>query len=230
MTFNWKHIFVNDLPILSESSKWSVAEYTDKYSLNKKFSVNCPFVLCFGLYLMVAQRESLWWRQFLVSSEVILPYCMLDALFQEPFLYFSHSGIFPLTLAAVMLSTGRNSEEQGRNVHVLSFIKGSRKNTLVSPTSPNLAPIKEDIKCAFILGPWDVQCREGRKGPGYIQRTSFPTDLLWAEGYVAERCSAFPPEWSTLYANRHNVIQLHCPYLFFSASICLFVWSSCSIL
>lgn len=77
---------------------------------------------------------------------------MLGALFQELFLHFSHSGIFPLTLAAVMQSTGRDSEEQGGNIHVLPFIKWSRKNTLVSPTSPNLAPIKKDIKCAFILG------------------------------------------------------------------------------
>jgi len=76
---------------------------------------------------------------------------MLGALFQEPFLHLPHSGIFLLTLAAVMQSTGRGSEEQGRNIHFLVFIKGSRKSTLVSPRSPNLAPRKESIKWAFVL-------------------------------------------------------------------------------
>lgn len=77
---------------------------------------------------------------------------MLGPLFQEAFLHFSYSGIFLPTLAAVMQSTGRDSEEQGRNIDILVSIKESRKNTLVSPTSPNLAPVKENIKCAFILG------------------------------------------------------------------------------
>lgn len=77
---------------------------------------------------------------------------MLGALFQEPFRCFSHNGIFLQALAAVMQSTGQNSEEEGRNIHILAFIKGSRKNTLVSPASPNLAPIKENTKWAFTLG------------------------------------------------------------------------------
>lgn len=149
ITFNQKRVFVNDWPILAESLKWCIAVQPQPKIFCELSHSSCG-VFCF--YLIVAQHESLWWRQFLVSSEVILQYYMLGALFQEPFLHFSHNGIFLLTLAAVMQSTGRDSEEQGRNIHVLVFMKGSRKNTLVSSTSPNLAPIKENIKWTFILG------------------------------------------------------------------------------
>ncbi|NXW49247.1 NB5R4 reductase, partial [Nyctiprogne leucopyga] len=41
---------------------------------------------------------------------------------------------------------------KGEKIHVLVFIKGSRKNTLVSPASPNLAHIKENKKEAFASG------------------------------------------------------------------------------
>lgn len=85
--------------------------------------------------------------------------------------------------------------------------RAQEERTAVSSISPNLAPIKENTKFTFMLGHWDVRCRKGRKGPGWIQRgLSFPTDLLWAEGYVAERCSVFTLKLSTLYMKWHNVI------------------------
>lgn len=48
-----------DLPILAESLKWCIAEYTKKYSLKQRVWVHYPVhpVECF--HLIVAQRERL---------------------------------------------------------------------------------------------------------------------------------------------------------------------------
>lgn len=139
-------------------------------------------------FTWVAQHESFWWRQFLVSSEVILWYCMLGTLFQEAFLHFLHNGIFLLALDA-----------------------GSRKNRLVSPTSPSLAFIKEYIEWIIILGHSEMCNVEKEKGTWVRTEDCFPRRFAmsrmihgsevqclspWVEHLVYELILCNSPGWS----------------------------------